>query len=207
MEKAMLEQIESHFAAEVNFCDADTGANVGAAVLALAKRGFVFTSHAGAEGWETVASGRVTGTIKLATDKGVDAIFDLVDSIVRPFGGEAPSAWFVTGIAAELSNLSQADERVQILGDDMSPEEIEEAYTARREALTALLLWDEYDNVAHAIRRLVEAQQAVQDAHDADAIGIDPDVDLVTALAERAAAIEYLQAASKSEQDEEADHV
>jgi hypothetical protein len=59
------------------------------------------------------------------------------------------------------------------------------------------LRWDEADNVAAAIRRLVKAQQAIQDWYDTDVHSGADDADLEAACAEREAAIAQLVAASK----------
>jgi hypothetical protein len=75
----------------VNFADV---AGVGDCMLALNKRGFVYTNNAEPiEEWEHVVSGTVSGAVELAAgedaDQAVmDKAFDLVEQLVEPFGGE-----------------------------------------------------------------------------------------------------------------------
>jgi hypothetical protein len=80
---------ERRFEAVVDFCDAATRANMGACMLALNKRGFVYTnSIEPIEDWETVASGTVSGT----TLEAEQDIGPMINALVRPFGGEC-SEW------------------------------------------------------------------------------------------------------------------
>jgi hypothetical protein len=85
------------FEVVVNFTDA---ACVGACMLALNKRGFVYTNSVEPiEEGETVVSGMVSGIIKLAADEDeaevVAEVFDQVLRLVEPFGGECPECRFV----------------------------------------------------------------------------------------------------------------
>jgi hypothetical protein len=78
------------FEVVINFADAD---GVGDCMLALNKRGLVYTNSAEPiEAWEHVVSGTVSGAVELAADQddedAVDKAFDLVWPLVEPFGGE-----------------------------------------------------------------------------------------------------------------------
>jgi hypothetical protein len=89
--------IERRFEAVVNF--ADTG-GVGDCMLALNKRGFVYTnSIAPIDEDEHVVSGTISGAIELAAGEAeeaiVDQVFDLVGQLVEPFGGECPECRLV----------------------------------------------------------------------------------------------------------------
>jgi hypothetical protein len=99
-------------------------------------------------------------------------------------------------VATAVSRFIQAEESVTHMGDSLE-EAIAETYAERRNALSELPQWDEADNVAAAIRRLIKAQQAIQDWHDAGVHSGADDADLEAAYAEREAAIAQLIAASK----------
>ena len=86
------------FEAVVNFTDT---AGVGDCMLALNKRGLVYTNGVlytefePIADWETVVSGTVSGTIEIAAGEDESEIFALVHGLVEPFGGECPEFGFV----------------------------------------------------------------------------------------------------------------
>jgi hypothetical protein len=101
------------------------------------------------------------------------------------------------GVAAAISRFIQAEEGVTHIDHERSEELTAQTYAERRSALSDLIRWDEFDNVAAAIRRLVEAQQVIQDLYDEDCCnGADGD-DFRAAYEEREAAIAQLITASK----------
>jgi hypothetical protein len=85
------------FEVVINFADTD---GVGECMLALNKRCLVYTNSAEPiEEWEHVVSGTVSGAVELAADEddkeAIDKAFDLVGSLVEPFGGECTECRFV----------------------------------------------------------------------------------------------------------------
>jgi hypothetical protein len=82
--------IKRHFEVVVNFADLE---RVGDCMLALNKSCLVYTNSAEPiEEWEHVVSGTVSGAVELAADENdkdaVEKAFDLVGSLIEPFGGE-----------------------------------------------------------------------------------------------------------------------
>jgi hypothetical protein len=99
-----------------------------------------------------------------------------------------------------LARFTQAQESVNNLDANLPDAEITQAYAVRRDALSKLIQWDECDNVANAIQRLMLAQQSIQDLYDGGWLyrgdGV-PDEEFEAAYAERRKAISQLMTASE----------